>query len=251
MSTPPPLDFNQSDRPLDYAGFAAPRRPGILTAVGVISIVVGSLSALMSVSGIFSAVVFLTMSHMTFPAGPVVVNPATTNPAGPGPALVTTTTTQPNGVSTTVLTYHSTAYSTVSPFPFHISPGASILTITEDALSVCVAVLLIVAGSLALRDSLRAPSLHRLYVLFKIPLIVVAAFATWWTYTGMFSSLGTMAANNGPGPNPFAGSFVNVVAMVEAGIMSLFSLIYPVALLIVFSTRTVKAHYSGLANPAQ
>ena len=71
--------------PLEYARRVGDGmgRPGILTAVGIISIVVGSLSVLGSLGSVGSGVMYLVMSNMTIPA-PVMVQPAgvTTMPSG-------------------------------------------------------------------------------------------------------------------------------------------------------------------------
>ena len=122
----------------------------------------------------------------------------------------------------------------VVPFQFHVARGASVLSIVDGSFSFLAAVLLIVAGSLMLRDSLVAERLHRIYVVVKLPLIVVGAFATWWTFTSLMS--GMMQGANGAS----TASFTRTMGLVEAIFWAGISLIYPVALLIVLSTRTAK-----------
>src|SRR5689334_15956923 len=42
-------------------------RPGVLTAIGIISLIVGGLGALGGISGVFSGIAYLNMSSMTVP----------------------------------------------------------------------------------------------------------------------------------------------------------------------------------------
>ena len=60
MSMPP---SGSEFSPLEYAA-AAPRRPGILTAVGVLSIIVGAMSVLGSLGSVGSGIMYLTMGAM-------------------------------------------------------------------------------------------------------------------------------------------------------------------------------------------
>jgi hypothetical protein len=237
MSQPPP-GYPPSYEPLGYAQPIAPR-PGILTAVGIISIVVGALSALASLMGIASGFMYIAMANIQ-----VGMPMPTTMPGG----TAVTATTGPSG-STVTYVYSSSAGGKpvtapqVPMFRFNVARGASVLTITESGLSVCAAVLLIVAGSLMLRDSRRADRLHRIYVAVKIPLIAAAATATWWVYAGMMS--GMFVTSGGPGAQAsFANSMATVQALVWAGI----SLVYPVALLIVLSTKTSRGYFEGLRS---
>lgn len=198
--------------------------------MGVISIVVGALSALASLAGIASGIMYIAMAHMHLT---MAVPVATTMPAGTG---VGTTATSAPSAATAVAT-------PVPAFQFNVARGASVLTIVESGLSVCAAVLLIVAGSMMLRDSPRADRLHRIYVAMKIPLVIVAAIATWWIYTGMMS--GMFVTTGGPGS---PASFANTMATVEAVIMAAISLVYPVALLIVLSTGTSRGYFARLRS---
>jgi hypothetical protein len=63
MSYPPPLPVS----PLQYGSRMHEARPGIITAMGVMSIILGCLGALMSLSSIFSTFVFFAMSRMPAP----------------------------------------------------------------------------------------------------------------------------------------------------------------------------------------
>jgi hypothetical protein len=254
MSMPPP-DFENPYQPIEYAQ-PAPRRPGVLTAVGIISIVLGSLSVLMSCGGVFSGIMYLNMAGMTFPAQVVAPTaapagaPATTMPAANGTGGTGTwTVITPKSQSTVVIQNGGAGSPRANPavmtFPFQVPRGASELAIVEAVCSLCVAVLLIVAGSLMLRDSAGSWKLHRIYVLVKIPLIAMAAIATWWTTSGMMKGIfaTTPVAMNTQG-------FVNWMAVIQAILYTGFSLIYPVSLLIVLSTRTSKEHLARLRSGA-
>src|SRR5437773_2135082 len=89
MSLPPPPI---PAVPLGYAPPPREGRPGILTALGIVSLIVACLSCLASLGGIASAIVFLAMSGMSFPVptpptprvytgGAVTENGLTVNPA--------------------------------------------------------------------------------------------------------------------------------------------------------------------------
>jgi hypothetical protein len=122
--------------------------------------------------------------------------------------------------------------------------GPSILTITEAALSLCVAVFLIIAGIWMLRDSPSAGRLHRIYVALKIPLIALAAIATWWTTSALMSSITAMTARN----LAVAGmsGFGNMIGVIQAVVGAGIALLYPIALLIILSSRTAKMHFNSL-----
>jgi hypothetical protein len=239
----PPYQYGY-EPPLEYARrVESYARPGILTAVGVISIVVGSLSVLGSISNVATGIGYMVMSHVNFPP-PVMAQPmgaqpqvgqpqATTMSAGSGavgasasPAIVTP---GPNGAVN-----RAPPPVVFTPFSFRVPAGASTLQIVEGSLSLCAAVLLIVAGSLMLRDSPAAWRLHWLWVVIKIPLIVVGCISTYWIFSSMMNGMTPMM---GPGmPRGFGSMF----GVMEAVIGAIISLIYPVALMFVLSGRSSK-----------
>src|SRR5690349_11692170 len=85
---PPPLPIPVAT--LAYAPPPQNRRPGIMTAVGVTSIVLASLSLLMSVGGVFSNFAMLAMSRMPMPA--------MTPPVAPTPTKSSTATVTVDGI---------------------------------------------------------------------------------------------------------------------------------------------------------
>jgi hypothetical protein len=79
-------------------------------------------------------------------------------------------------------------------------------------------------------------------VILKLPLIVVAGFATWWMYSGMMAGMSAFATAPA---TPFGG-MANLMAVVQVVFRTVISLIYPVALLIVFATRTWREYFNSL-----
>jgi hypothetical protein len=238
MSLPPNIP-EPPQPPLEYA-MARPQRPGILTAVGIISIVVGSLSILASVSGVVTGAMYIVMSHIRFPMPPQPTTMAAMSP-----------TTAPAGSSTS--TFYSFAVATAGgsttissasnvPFPFRIGMGPSILMITESALSLGVAVFLIIAGSKMLRDSPGAARLHRIYVVLKVPLIAAGAVATYWTFSSMMNGLSMTLPGQNASSFPAWGMMAAFQAILSAGV----SFIYPVALLIVLGMRSNREYFARL-----
>jgi hypothetical protein len=76
----------------------------------------------------------------------------------------------------------------------------------------------------------------------KVPLIVVAAFATYWTFSSMMNGMSPFMRASGP------AGFGNMMGVVEALIWGAIAMIYPVAVLIVLSTRTSK-DWLRILNP--
>src|SRR5687768_1106014 len=87
--SPPPPQQLPLGAMLEYSHPSAAHRPGIIIAVGVMSIVVGCISGLANLSGAFSGVAFMMMSRMQTPPTPTPA-PAATAPAA-GAAVATTT----------------------------------------------------------------------------------------------------------------------------------------------------------------
>jgi hypothetical protein len=79
------------------------------------------------------------------------------------------------------------------PFPFRIDPTAAILAMCEAAVSLLVAIMLLVGGILLLRNSPAYLRLHWIYIIAKIPLVIVAAVASWMSSNAMLSSTNARA----------------------------------------------------------
>src|SRR5262245_53643802 len=83
MSNVPPI-IPLPVQPLEYTNpYHRSSRPGILTAVGVMSIVIACLSFLSSLSGIFMALVFVLMGK-SMPSGPIPPAPTPAATVAPG-----------------------------------------------------------------------------------------------------------------------------------------------------------------------
>ncbi len=211
------------------------RRPGIVTAMGIISIVIAGLSGLSSLSGVVSSAMFLFIANTpmrvrTVPAAPTTMTMATTTVSGVTAYSysVATSTTSPS-TATTV------------PFPFNISRNVSILTIWESLASLGVAALLLIAGIRSLRDSPKTIRMHWIYVALKIPLVIVAAVGMWFTYTGMMSGLSAFSASTGAAPPPIFSGAIMVVPVVFS---ALIAMAYPIALIFILQSRAVRTHFS-------
>jgi hypothetical protein len=231
MSVTPTTD--NSHIPLAYAA-RPPGRPGVLTAVGILSIVLGLLSILAGMVGIITGVKYLRISRVFASMPPMVVTVPTAGAGAIGATSVnysTTVNTAAIGGSGTALHPATTGIISSPSFP----AGAAILMITEATLSVCLGIFLIIAGIWMLCDSRAAGRFHRIYVALKIPLVAAAAIATWWTMSGMMGSVTGIGA---PTAMP------NLIGIIYAAVTSGFALLYPIALLIALSSRTAKAHFN-------
>ena len=177
-------------------------------------------------------------------SAPMTANASPTAPAT-GPTLAYSTVTyKVSGVPGVTRTPATTAAPAPMPITmFKISPLASWLSISENLLSFGVAVLLGIAGIMVLRDSLRAYRLHRIYVVAKIPLVFVAAVATWLTTSGMMSGMFTTPA----GPPP--PGFTNWMITMQVAMGTAMAIAYPIALIFILMTRRVKHYYAEPQTP--
>jgi hypothetical protein len=123
--------------------------------------------------------------------------------------------------------------------PPRISMGTAITSASENAASALVAGLLITAGILTVRDSRKAARLHWIYVALKIPLVCVAAVAGWMMMQGMLASMRPAM------PGMAMPSWIFAIGAVFGAAMGL---AYPVALIIVLSTRAVRDYYRGVVE---
>jgi len=188
------------------------RRPGILTAVAVISIVVGSLGLVANLFELLSTtgVLFFSTTSST------VVTTTTTGTVvvvgGGGPATAGATT-----MATTTF---------ASPRP---PTRVVILALLNCLLHLGVAAYLLMIGILLLRDSRHGRTQHLAYAWFKLFLVVVAVWSNWAWYNAQFAGL------------PGGSSTVAVVMMSVLFVVP--GAIYPIALLIVMNTRSVRTYY--------
>jgi hypothetical protein len=221
--------------PLQYSNpLEAQGRPGLITAVGVISIVVACLNGLGNLSGTLSAAMFLVSSQMTSLAAPRSTVTATSATTTPTTAPGTTVTTA--GSSTVVVTTSATS----NPFG-DIDPAALGLSLATSLLGLGLAVLLLVAGILILRDSRHAVRMHWWYVGLKIPLVIAATLAAVWMWQGLMRSmLGAMP------PSAPAAPFQSWMMHISTLIGAVMALAYPVALMFLLRSRTVRDYFSEI-----
>jgi hypothetical protein len=116
-----------------------------------------------------------------------------------------------------------------------LSPVAGVLMIGEFFTSAVLAVFLLVAGILLLRDSPRAAGMHWLYALAKLPVAVLGGVTFAWVTTELSSGLGRLGGGPPSPGQPHALAWVLAVAAAA----------YPVVLLCVLPSRTVRDYLAG------
>jgi hypothetical protein len=102
------------------------------------------------------------------------------------------------------------------------------------------AIFLLVSGILTLRNSRHGRRLHLIYAGLKVPVTVLGFVGTWWLTSSYLDGMYAAAAD------PARAVVVPKVAGlgIGAAITAALGLIYPIALLIVLQTRTVKSYYA-------
>jgi hypothetical protein len=128
------------------------------------------------------------------------------------------------------------AFNAAAGASISLSPWAVAGFIATSVLSIGLAVLLLVAGIMVLRDSPSGRRLHLIYACLKIPLAVAAGASFAYCIYELMSSLAASTgapAQVGFGPT----TWVTVPAAL--------SCIYPVALLIALNSRSVRAYYQS------
>lgn len=255
MSDDPPASASAPVAPLEYSYPGKRGRPGLITAIGVLSIVVASLSGVSSLWGTFSGFSYYMMSQMppagfAAPAPPATapVGSATTAPAAAGAVSMSIIST--SGGATTMTTTTTTAGGAAAapvmmgnPFG-NISPLAAILNILTNALSLGLAIYLLVIGILTLRDSPRGGTLHWWYALLKIPLVIATTAVTLWLWWGIMRSMNV--ATPGAGAPPMEMMGVMGVMSLMTIIPACLALAYPIGLILVLRSKSVRDYYSAV-----
>ena len=251
-----PLNYSHA---LGYHG-----RPGILTAVGVMSIVVACLSGLTSLSGAFGAGMYYWMSKQPPAVFAPVPLPApatgpTTTPAVAGGGIVQMNVTTYGytaglpGTGATATTAPTTAPGAAAAPPpaamgnpfGEINPLAALLSCLAELLSLALAILLLVAGIQTLRDAASAAKLHRWFAVMKIPLVIAGAGVGYWMSSGMMKGILASTPGGATGPGGAANFALTSGFMIVSAVAgAMFALAYPVALLIVLRSRAVREFYN-------
>jgi hypothetical protein len=147
----------------------------------------------------------------------------------------TVTVTGPGGTSTTTNT-------TVGPVfaarTIRISKTAAGMSIVLSILSLLLAIFLLICGIMVLRDSPHAPRLHWVYVSIKIPLVIITLAATSTMINQVMASMASISPV--PSQTPLvARNMFTFVAIIGGAL----ALAYPVALIFILRSRTVRAYY--------
>jgi hypothetical protein len=146
----------------------------------------------------------------------------------------------------------ATAPFAVKTMTFRVNPLASVGTVLGELASAAMAIYLLVIGVIVLRDVRAGGKLHWWYVAIKIPLVIVTAVSWWIVWRDLTSSVAAFfAANPLPGMPPGAapGGALSALGGVVAMWMTfaaLIALVYPVALAIALSSRTVRDYYGSV-----
>jgi hypothetical protein len=231
-------------------------RPGILTAIGVISIIVACVTGLGSLMAVFSSLGYIMMSRMPASAFTTTMptpTPITTTTRPTGVTIVTLPTyaatsggaaARPSPTTTSSATMPATTASVFTSNPFGgISPTAAILSMLAAVLSVGIAIYLLVAGIQVLRDSPRGATLHRWYVMLKIPLVFFAAAVALWLSTSVMSGVMSSMPPGSRGANAgFQFGFMLAGALVPACI----GLAWPIALIFLLRSKSVRGYYNTI-----
>jgi hypothetical protein len=121
--------------------------------------------------------------------------------------------------------------------PFKVNGAAATLALVDAIGGLLLAILLLIAGILALRQSARGRGLHLIYALAKIPLVILGAIGWWWLVNDMYKSMSsTMGV-------PMGGAFRSMAAVSTA--FAVIACIYPIALLIVLNLKSVREYYAS------
>ena len=220
MSEQPPSQIPPQQyppAPLAYSQAQGSGRPGILTAVGIVSIVMSLLSLLFAVGAALQAV-FLQLV----------------------PSFVKTV-----AVATTMPTTGPAAGPTTNPFSNMQFDFASILLSLIDAGGrLVLSIVLFIAAIMVLKDARSGRKLHLVWAYLRIPLAIFGAFAY---YRLMEQTMASMA--NMPGGPP-AGSRTSMdfSELIGIGYDLARSLAYPVAVIIVMNNKRVKDFYATLGT---
>ncbi len=118
---------------------------------------------------------------------------------------------------------------------FNINMTAAVIVLVCAALSLGLAIYLLVIGILMLRQHPRAGRMHKIYAWLKIPIAIVGGIA-WIFFWTSFATLGGGTAPAATSPGVMIGSVIAVVV----------GCLYPVALLIALHTRRVRDYYAAV-----
>ncbi len=121
-----------------------------------------------------------------------------------------------------------------------MNPMPIALVIAESVASLALAVFLLLSGIFLLKESPRGRRLHQIFALIKIPLAVIAIAGFSWMMADLTSNMRRFPGGSGP-----SDGFVTFGIVLSAA-----GLIYPIALLIIMHTKTVREYYRTMTTSA-
>lgn len=205
--------MSQLPPPADFIPYAqVPRsRPPVITAFMIISIVLGLLGIIANACGIVQPFSYLALRNLPTSA---------TSPSAGTPA---------------------------NPFA-NITLPPAILSACVSLLALGLAIYLLYAGILLSRRDAAAYRHHWRYAILKCPLALLSAIASGWLQYEMQSAM--FANMQATTQGPFFAAFPLAIAILSTAFSLLFSLAYPVTLLIALSRPRIRAQLENLEPPA-
>ena len=116
----------------------------------------------------------------------------------------------------------------------------SLLVMLEALVSAALAVFLIVAGFLVLRNSLSGARLHWIYIMIKLPLVIAAGVLSWWLWERYNSAMTVTGGSTG-----FASG-----AAVAGLVGTVLAALWPITLVILLKSQAVKEYYTTARDEA-
>ena len=197
-------------------------------------------------------------NHAVFrPDGSADVVSVTPAPPATGPAMQTSTVTintSTGGTSSVTIK----GGPPVNPFAAFtafnkMNPTGIWITLVASFVSALLAIYLFVIGIMVLRDSRSGARLHWVYAMLKIPLVIVAAVGTHIMTSSMMSSFAAsvpgapgFGVTGGAGVPAATTSIMQSMMIVTAAVTAAIYLAYPLSLIFILSTRTVRDYYHTL-----
>jgi hypothetical protein len=209
--TPPPMRV----LPIEYET-PLPPRPGVLSAVGIVSIVIATLGTVLGCSGIASMIAFGVVA--------AVRPPRTIPTTAPTTSVVVPMRASTSSAGVTTFSYSATSSSRINRTAFAMFYG------TAGVCNLGLAIFLSICGILVLRGSPLGRKLHLTYAVMKIPVALAEAASYMWMMSNIFTVL------------PNSGS-MSMFVFISAAVQCAFGCAYPIALLIVMNRPAVKEYY--------
>jgi hypothetical protein len=119
-----------------------------------------------------------------------------------------------------------------------LDPMPIALVVAESVASLAAAVFLLVSGIFLLKESPRGRRLHQIFALIKIPLAVIAVTGFSWMMSDLASNMRRFPGSSAP-----SEGFVTFGTVLSAA-----GLIYPIVLLIIMHTKTVRDYYRTMTT---